>query len=110
MGIRPWNSLRCIQYRRYQGLIVLSKPLCFDVAGRCYFCNEGSWASSTKRQTGVGSPRRRQECSIDRAGLSPRKNLLERILSVICEVRPGEGLGALILTINLFTLLGRITF
>src|SRR5580658_7384158 len=43
--------------------------------------------------------------SID-AGLSLRKNLLERILSVVCEVRPGEGLGALILTINLFTLLG----
>ena len=40
------------------------------------------------------------------ADLRPRKNLLERILSVVCEVRPGEGLGALILTINLFTLLG----
>ncbi len=37
---------------------------------------------------------------------SQRKNLLERILSVICDVCPGEGLGALILTINLFTLLG----
>ena len=35
-----------------------------------------------------------------------RKNPLERILSVICDVRPGEGLGALILAINLFTLLG----
>jgi AAA family ATP:ADP antiporter len=35
-----------------------------------------------------------------------RKNLLERILSVVSDVRPGEGLGALILTINLFTLLG----
>jgi AAA family ATP:ADP antiporter len=40
------------------------------------------------------------------AALQPRKNLLERLLSVICDVRPGEGLGALILTINLFTLLG----
>ena len=40
------------------------------------------------------------------ADLRPRKNLLERILSVVCDVRPGEGLGALILTINLFTLLG----
>jgi AAA family ATP:ADP antiporter len=40
------------------------------------------------------------------AHLKPRKNLLERILSVVCDVRPGEGLGALILTINLFTLLG----
>jgi hypothetical protein len=39
------------------------------------------------------------------ADLLPRKNLLERLLSVICDVRPGEGLGALILTINLFTLL-----
>ena len=38
--------------------------------------------------------------------LQPRKNVLERLLSVICDVRPGEGLGALILTINLFTLLG----
>jgi hypothetical protein len=40
------------------------------------------------------------------ADLQPRKNLLERLLSVTCDVRPGEGLGALILTINLFTLLG----
>jgi ATP:ADP antiporter, AAA family len=40
------------------------------------------------------------------AGLQPRKNLLERVLSVVGDVRPGEGLGALILTINLFTLLG----
>src|ERR1700760_4277033 len=38
--------------------------------------------------------------------LQPRKNVLERLLSVICDVRPGEGLGALILTVNLFTLLG----
>jgi ATP:ADP antiporter, AAA family len=38
--------------------------------------------------------------------LQPRKNPLERLLSVICDVRPGEGPGALILTINLFTLLG----
>ena len=38
--------------------------------------------------------------------LGPRKNLLERFLSVVCDVRPGEGLGALILTTNLFTLLG----
>ncbi len=36
----------------------------------------------------------------------PRKNLLEKVLSVVCDVRPGEGLGALILTVNLFTLLG----
>jgi AAA family ATP:ADP antiporter len=35
----------------------------------------------------------------------PRKNLLERLLSVVCDVHPGEGPGALILTINLFTLL-----
>jgi ATP:ADP antiporter, AAA family len=35
-----------------------------------------------------------------------RKNVLEKLLSVVCEVRPGEGLGALLLTINLFTLLG----
>jgi AAA family ATP:ADP antiporter len=40
------------------------------------------------------------------ADLQSRKNLLERILSVVCDVRPGEGLGALVLTINLFTLLG----
>jgi ATP:ADP antiporter, AAA family len=40
------------------------------------------------------------------ADLQSRKNLLERILSVVCDVRPEEGLGALILTINLFTLLG----
>jgi AAA family ATP:ADP antiporter len=38
--------------------------------------------------------------------LRPRKNVLERILSIVGDVRPGEGLGALILTINLFTLLG----
>jgi ATP:ADP antiporter, AAA family len=41
-----------------------------------------------------------------RANLQPRKNLLERLLSVICDVCPGEGLGALILAINLFMLLG----
>jgi AAA family ATP:ADP antiporter len=35
-----------------------------------------------------------------------RKSFLERFLSVVCEVCPSEGLGALILTINLFTLLG----
>jgi ATP:ADP antiporter, AAA family len=35
-----------------------------------------------------------------------RKNVLERILSVVCDVSPGEGLGALILAINLFTVLG----
>src|SRR5580658_4823742 len=40
------------------------------------------------------------------ADLRPRRNLLERTLSVAGDVRPGEGLGALILTINLFTLLG----
>jgi ATP:ADP antiporter, AAA family len=38
--------------------------------------------------------------------LQPPKSLLERLLSIICDVRPGEGSGALILTINLFTLLG----
>src|ERR1700760_4994403 len=38
--------------------------------------------------------------------LQPRKNVLERLLSVICDVRPGEGLGALLLTLDLFTLLG----
>jgi ATP:ADP antiporter, AAA family len=36
----------------------------------------------------------------------PKKNLLEKTLSIICDVQPGEGLGALVLTINLFTLLG----
>ena len=40
------------------------------------------------------------------AGFQPRKNLLEKSFSVVSDVRPGEGLGALILTINLFTLLG----
>jgi ATP:ADP antiporter, AAA family len=38
--------------------------------------------------------------------LQSRKSLLERLLSVVCDVGPGEGPGALILTINLFTLLG----
>jgi ATP:ADP antiporter, AAA family len=38
--------------------------------------------------------------------LQPRKNLLEKTLSIISDVQPGEGLGALILTVNLFTLLG----
>ena len=38
--------------------------------------------------------------------LQPRNNLLEKILSVVCDVHPGEGPGALILTLNLFTLLG----
>jgi ATP:ADP antiporter, AAA family len=38
--------------------------------------------------------------------LRPGKNLLERLLSIVCDVRPGEGPGALILAINLFTLLG----
>jgi ATP:ADP antiporter, AAA family len=36
----------------------------------------------------------------------PQMNLLQKILSVVCDVRPGEDLGVLILTINLFTLLG----
>jgi AAA family ATP:ADP antiporter len=40
------------------------------------------------------------------ADLRPPKNLLERLLSVVCDVRPVEGLGALVLTIDLFTLLG----
>jgi ATP:ADP antiporter, AAA family len=40
------------------------------------------------------------------ADLQPGKNLLERLLSVVWDVCPGEGLGALILMINLFTLLG----
>jgi ATP:ADP antiporter, AAA family len=40
------------------------------------------------------------------ANSQSRKNRLERILSIVCDVGPGEGLGALILTINLFTLLG----
>jgi hypothetical protein len=33
----------------------------------------------------------------------PRKTLLEKTLSVICDVRPGEVLGAIILTIDVFT-------
>ena len=41
-----------------------------------------------------------------RTALQPRKNFLEKILSVVCDVRPEEGMGALILTVNLFTLLG----
>jgi ATP:ADP antiporter, AAA family len=40
------------------------------------------------------------------ADLQPQMNLLQKILSVVCDVRPGEDLGVLILTINLFTLLG----
>jgi ATP:ADP antiporter, AAA family len=39
------------------------------------------------------------------ADLGSRKNLLGGILSAAGDVRSGEGLGALILTINLFTLL-----
>ncbi|MFT4111620.1 NTP/NDP exchange transporter [Silvibacterium sp.] len=39
-------------------------------------------------------------------GNGPRKSLLERILSVVCEVKPGEGIGALLLCLNLFVLLG----
>jgi len=39
-------------------------------------------------------------------GLQPRKSVLEKALSIISDVQPGEGLGALILTVNLFTLLG----
>jgi hypothetical protein len=38
--------------------------------------------------------------------LRRRKSLLEKTLSFISDVQPGEGLGALILTINLCTLLG----
>jgi AAA family ATP:ADP antiporter len=38
--------------------------------------------------------------------LQLRKNLVERLLSVVRDVCPGEGPGALILTINLFTLVG----
>ena len=37
------------------------------------------------------------------ADLRPRKNPLERILSVVGDFCPEEGLGTLILTINLFT-------
>jgi ATP:ADP antiporter, AAA family len=40
------------------------------------------------------------------SALLPRKNLLEKTLSIIGDVQPGEGWGALILTVNLFTLLG----
>jgi ATP:ADP antiporter, AAA family len=36
----------------------------------------------------------------------PRKNLLERLLSVITDVRAGEGLGAILLTADLMVLLG----
>lgn len=39
------------------------------------------------------------------ADLRPPKGLLDKTLSIIGDVQPGEGLGALILTINLFMLL-----
>jgi ATP:ADP antiporter, AAA family len=37
---------------------------------------------------------------------SARKNVLERILSIITDVRAGEGFGAILLTVNLTVLLG----
>jgi ATP:ADP antiporter, AAA family len=40
----------------------------------------------------------------------PRKNVLEKALSIIGDVQPGEGWGVLILTVNLFTLLGTYYF
>jgi ATP:ADP antiporter, AAA family len=40
------------------------------------------------------------------ADLQPQTILPQKFLSVVCDVRPGEDLGVLILTINLFTLLG----
>jgi ATP:ADP antiporter, AAA family len=36
---------------------------------------------------------------------TPQKGLLDRILSIVSDIKPGEGLGALILSVNLFTLL-----
>lgn len=39
------------------------------------------------------------------AGRRPSKGLLDKALSIIGDVQPGEGLGVLILTIDLFTLL-----
>jgi len=39
------------------------------------------------------------------SGLPPRKGILDRLLFVVSDVQPGEGLGALVLTLNLFTLL-----
>src|SRR4029450_13715809 len=35
----------------------------------------------------------------------PRKNLLERLLSTFADVRAGEGVGTLLLTLNVFLLL-----
>jgi ATP:ADP antiporter, AAA family len=40
------------------------------------------------------------------AGETSKRNGLERVLSLICDVRPGEGMGALLLCLNLMVLLG----
>jgi AAA family ATP:ADP antiporter len=51
-----------------------------------------------------------QENSLDPLPLTEeqarRKGPLEKLLSIISDVRPGEGLGALVLTLNLVVLLG----
>lgn len=50
--------------------------------------------------------RMQQAAVIDSGPNGNRKNLLERALSVVCDVKPGEGLGALLLCLNLVVLLG----
>ena len=58
--------------------------------------------SNTLTMTALGASGAEQQ----RENVPIRKNLLERILSVVCDVLPGEGIGALLLALDLFTLLG----
>ncbi|HTF62856.1 MAG TPA: Npt1/Npt2 family nucleotide transporter [Edaphobacter sp.] len=46
------------------------------------------------------------DAALPGSALRPRKSFLEKTLSIIGDVQPGEGWGALILIVNLFTLLG----
>ena len=43
--------------------------------------------------------------SVSRLSPAPEKSVIERVLSIVTDVRPGEGPTALLLTLNIFTLL-----
>jgi ATP:ADP antiporter, AAA family len=59
-----------------------------------------------KRDIGWGGAQRTSAKSGSHTtGGSPGKSILERILAVVTEVRPGEGPTALLLTVNIFLLL-----
>jgi len=63
--------------------------------------------TATKNIAAVPGSRFSQTGGAVAANLAPAsKNLLEKALSLVSDVQPGEGLGALLLTVNLIVLLG----